>query len=273
MEKLKCNICGRLTPVDEFTKRKTNGDGSRGGKGWRYHKRCHECRKKRDRERAKKKREKAKNCPETALKLKVGAYNAEIKRRLKGKSSLPLQCEWPWESKLHHRVCEKCGRKSVHKKPLGGLSSKYCGPCHSGEKNKKPIEPRVVKCKYCGIDYLGKNKNASCPDCKARLAKERERKYRKGRKRTHAQRAKKYGVFRKYNVKAEKVFKRDKWRCKSCNCKVQKNDIYADNAAELDHIIPLSKGGPHTYSNVQTLCRKCNISKGDACEGQLVMHI
>jgi 5-methylcytosine-specific restriction endonuclease McrA len=31
---------------------------------------------------------------------------------------------------------------------------------------------------------------------------------------------------------------------------------------EMDHIIPLSKGGKHTLDNVQPLCRKCNREKG-----------
>ncbi|HJB68761.1 MAG TPA: HNH endonuclease [Candidatus Fournierella excrementigallinarum] len=32
---------------------------------------------------------------------------------------------------------------------------------------------------------------------------------------------------------------------------------------EIDHIIPVSKGGRTEEDNLQTLCWKCNRSKGD----------
>jgi len=35
------------------------------------------------------------------------------------------------------------------------------------------------------------------------------------------------------------------------------------DAPELDHIVPLSKGGTHTWGNVTLLCRACNQSKSD----------
>jgi 5-methylcytosine-specific restriction endonuclease McrA len=59
------------------------------------------------------------------------------------------------------------------------------------------------------------------------------------------------------------VFKRDKWRCYICNTKTQKKDIYSDNAAEIDHVIPLSKGGKDIPSNVKCCCRACNRDKSD----------
>ena len=45
-----------------------------------------------------------------------------------------------------------------------------------------------------------------------------------------------------------------------------------DNQATLDHIIPLSKNGPHAYYNVQTLCRKCNTKKRNNVKGQLIFN-
>lgn len=49
------------------------------------------------------------------------------------------------------------------------------------------------------------------------------------------------------------VFERDEYRCRHC-------DGYID--LQVDHIVPHSRGGPTTLDNLQTLCQKCNSSKG-----------
>lgn len=53
------------------------------------------------------------------------------------------------------------------------------------------------------------------------------------------------------------VMRRDGFRCCLCGRS-------AANGAELevDHIVPVSKGGNTTYGNLQTLCRECNRGKG-----------
>jgi hypothetical protein len=51
------------------------------------------------------------------------------------------------------------------------------------------------------------------------------------------------------------VFKRDGGKCVQCG--------YIGEYIEYDHIIPRSKGGPNTVENIQLLCRKCNLRKGD----------
>ena len=40
-------------------------------------------------------------------------------------------------------------------------------------------------------------------------------------------------------------------------------DSYQPKLSTVDHIIPISKGGPHTWENVRNCCLKCNITKHD----------
>lgn len=70
-----------------------------------------------------------------------------------------------------------------------------------------------------------------------------------------------------------RVFDRDAWRCQLCDIKTPKSKrgTYADNAPELDHIMPLSKGGAHSYINTQCACRKCNGLKSDKPMGQMLL--
>lgn len=53
------------------------------------------------------------------------------------------------------------------------------------------------------------------------------------------------------------IYERDGYRCRRCGV----SERYA--TLEIDHIIPISKGGKSTYENLQTLCRKCNYEKGN----------
>lgn len=44
-------------------------------------------------------------------------------------------------------------------------------------------------------------------------------------------------------------------------------------APELDHIIPLSRGGSHTYKNTQLSCRSCNQLKRDMTVDELLQQL
>lgn len=59
-----------------------------------------------------------------------------------------------------------------------------------------------------------------------------------------------------------KVFNRDKWICQICFHPVSKiRDRNLVDIASLDHIIPLAKGGEHSYANTQLAHLSCNLSK------------
>ena len=54
------------------------------------------------------------------------------------------------------------------------------------------------------------------------------------------------------------VLKRDGYKCKICGASAN------DGAKlEVDHIIPISKGGKSVMDNLQTLCKSCNRGKSD----------
>ncbi|MEG4914717.1 MULTISPECIES: HNH endonuclease [unclassified Microcoleus] len=55
------------------------------------------------------------------------------------------------------------------------------------------------------------------------------------------------------------VLARDKWKCLSCGRSAREDGVLL----EVDHIIPRSKGGSDHMSNLQTLCKKCNIGKSN----------
>jgi 5-methylcytosine-specific restriction endonuclease McrA len=55
------------------------------------------------------------------------------------------------------------------------------------------------------------------------------------------------------------VFARDGGRCVYC----------AAPATSLDHVIPRSRGGQHTWDNVVSACRRCNHAKADRAIGEL----
>jgi len=58
---------------------------------------------------------------------------------------------------------------------------------------------------------------------------------------------------RRVALNRRSVFTRDDNACQYCG-------IGAEN---IDHVIPKSRGGPHTWENVVAACRRCNLRKGN----------
>lgn len=81
-----------------------------------------------------------------------------------------------------------------------------------------------------------------------------------GRKSANTRRALTKQVFIEV-VDPRVVFERDKGQCGICMKVVDVNSQW-----EVDHIVPISKGGTHCYANVQLAHRRCNRSKGAKAE-------
>lgn len=66
------------------------------------------------------------------------------------------------------------------------------------------------------------------------------------------------------NINFRLVWERDGGICKLCGKETPwelRGKIHPD-APELGHIVPVSRGGPHSYENVECECRDCNGNKG-----------
>lgn len=121
-----------------------------------------------------------------------------------------------------------------------------CKNCKVLFKQKTHLGGKSVYCQHCAKEMVKKHRGKS-----SRIAKSRRR-------------------ARIRNTKNDPidpfdVFTAAEWSCYLCGKSTPKSlrGTYDNRAPELDHIIPLSKGGTHTMDNVACACRKCNQIKGD----------
>lgn len=142
-----------------------------------------------------------------------------------------------------------------------------------------PPQPDA-QCSMCGVGYVrSKAYQRRCSDeCEAaydaavKVARQEARKRSPSRRKNKAlRRALERGARTTQAVDPFVVFDRDGWRCQCCGVRTPKTKrgTYDSRAPELDHIIPVSKGGAHSYRNTQCLCRGCNGAKSDGVGGQM----
>lgn len=164
---------------------------------------------------------------------------------------------------LHFVGCVRCGLLVATNNPIQKFCSAAC---------RTPKVPRQARaCEDCGMEVVGTASKRFCSDCTG----ERNRGARRVLKAKHGgskhrHRARYHGVAYEA-VDPLKVFERDGWRCKLCGIRTPRKfrGTFAPNAPELDHIIPMSIGGEHSYRNTQCACRSCNGAKGARPMGQL----
>lgn len=117
-------------------------------------------------------------------------------------------------------------------------------------------------CVNCGKLFIGDTKY-----CSSRCL---NRKYEGKKEKQRLQRAKQNGEIDK-TITLDKLIERDNNICKICNKMCDKQDYeikdgvfyVGSNYPSIDHIIPLSKGGTHTWNNVQLAHMYCNSIKSN----------
>lgn len=188
------------------------------------------------------------------------------------------------------RYCShKCARKAEHnkrnKKRADNTPTSICPQCGKTFKNPRRDTNCSQKCYLKSLK--AKEQTNTCPICgQAFNQKGKKRKYCSSlcsikaeaevyRRNTLTRRALRVtnGCIEKINAKD--IFERDGWRCQICGKKVSKQ-LYKTKgtkryatAPSIDHIIPLSRGGQHTKTNIQCACYLCNCKKSNKIIGQI----
>jgi hypothetical protein len=163
-------------------------------------------------------------------------------------------------------TCVICG-KTFYARRKKQNCSRECelesGRRRSRKLFKSDAKPSPSRCVVCLKTYTAKTAAHSIY-CSKRCAKKAHGGH------TAYSRAKKYGVYYE-TVNPIKVFERDGWVCKQCGIETprSKRGTQEQDSPELDHIFPISRGGAHSYSNTQLLCRKCNSQKGNKVISEL----
>lgn len=171
-----------------------------------------------------------------------------------------------------NQSCITCGTTegmAERKARLSGSSAARCRPCYNAyvrarlsagrdpNRTRKQHEyQQEFTCADCGAVAQRKpGKQTRCPDCQAIAdATRRGMSY---SARRHQVRA----GDRTINHLA--LGERDGWLCHLCGDEVEHHTDCVDPlSATIDHVVPLARGGEHSWENVRLAHRQCNSARG-----------
>lgn len=167
-----------------------------------------------------------------------------------------------------YRFCNICGKEYLqYRKAL--FCSQDCRKEHCRRLSQKRADSKSTiitsVCKECGkeFSYKAYKRTTEIVYCSDKCLKKACRRNAKHNRRIVIKQAKKEPISMNY------LMKKYRSRCQMCDCKVHRSNgkDWSPNIATIDHIIPVSKGGTHTYDNVQLLCAMCNTRKSNNMDG------
>lgn len=133
---------------------------------------------------------------------------------------------------------------------------------------KQLSRTRHLECSECGTKFISTHKNAKY--CSEECVKKYTNRTNETRRR---HKLRENGVV-DYSINLYKLIKKHNSICALCNEVVDEEDykmignvfIAYDMYPSIDHIMPVSKGGTHTWDNVQLAHRICNSKKSASYE-------
>lgn len=175
------------------------------------------------------------------------------------------------------RPCRQCGTTFTPKMDKGAFCSTRC--CNramsvrnqarenarrrsvSATRRQRRMRPR--QCVVCDVVFTPSRIKGRCCSKRCLIRDWADRHPDLTRARQLVRRAQKRRVPYEH-ISPRVVFERDAWTCQLCHRPTPEQLVKTRSPwrPTIDHIVPLSKGGPHLYSNVQCACLSCNLKKG-----------
>lgn len=208
----------------------------------------------------------------------------------------PFACGHPrdlWNVKVARRKegsrtgwrqdCLTCARRQSRDREQRIVAFPMCSDCgmllrqtYQGRRKDKAVAHRCrtvetnwqgILCMRCGA-FTGKRPRSLCPSCKRTNTMwhyNNDPVYRQSvidaaKHRVHLKRS---AQARGEVITIVALIERDGDACYLCGVAVR-DDVPIGHPlkANIDHVIPISKGGQHTLDNVRVACRGCNSAKG-----------
>lgn len=209
---------------------------------------CHDCRRKRRNETPPKPRRE----PKPKLLCEV------CEKPFSGRHhTCSRECDW-WRrhagsaSRVSWRNCRHCEGPFI-----SSGSTRFCSDeCRVSHRRHVPSE---ATCGECGQRFVSQS-NGGRPRTRYCCSAHQQR----AQRRIHKARRRSSGNAEPFTTLD--IAERDGWRCHLCSGTVTRNEW------SLDHLIPVSAGGPHTRDNVALAHHRCNTIRGvDRLPAQLLL--
>lgn len=154
------------------------------------------------------------------------------------------------------RPCERCGVSFL----VTRQAARFCSLRCSGRRD----HPEICSVAGCGKPHRARGLCSThyniehVPDRHRRWPSDPEQRRRSLRRKCQRRRAIAHGVEAE-SVDRDRVGERDGWRCGICRRRVRRELLWPHpKSPSLDHIIPISQDGPHTYANCRIAHLVCN---------------
>jgi hypothetical protein len=172
----------------------------------------------------------------------------------------PPRTNWP-SCRVVFADCARCARVFVRRR-----HAKYCSPgCAREAKLERDRADRPANriwtagpCMECGSAFVGERRTMKfCSEvCAKRSMRRRDKQKRSKRIRS---------IEARDRIGLATLAKRDGWRCHVCRRAVSRETW------SMDHLVPLSAGGSHTWENVALAHKLCNSKRGTSGVAQLLL--